>query len=238
MKKYTASGCSDNPPSDQPGPGAAPGQVGIYRPPPGLHLLRPRGPLLLRRSFCSTRFEHRSYVPGGGGHHASRAQVPLSTPGAIIRTAKRLNAGQQHAAGTIASPPAAQPAAERHLQRGATPCSDSNWRAQGLPSRLLPSSRHIQKRPAALPAAMLDVRLFQQRLGRFTSGETAMHHSFSFSVNSCPRSFRFRVSFLLPGAANGPAMYSPGRPLPFSYTQRGFSQRFSLVPIPFSLAFS
>lgn len=154
MKKYTASGCSDNPPSDQPGPGAAPGQVGIYRPPPGLHLLRSRGPLLLRRSFCSTRFEHRSYIPGGGGHHASRAQVPLSMPGAIIRTAERLNDGQQHAAGTIASPPAAQPAAERHLQRGATPCTDSNWRAQGLPSRLLPSSRHIQKRPAALPAAL------------------------------------------------------------------------------------
>lgn len=105
MKKYTASGCSDNPPSDQPGPVAAPGQVGIYRPPPGLHLLRSRGPLLLRRSFCSTRFEHRSYVSGGGGHHASRAQVPLSMPGAIIRTAERLNTGQQHAAGTIASPP-------------------------------------------------------------------------------------------------------------------------------------
>ncbi len=102
MKKYTASGCSDNPPSDQPGPVAAPGQVGIYRPPPGLHLLRSRGPLLLRRSFCSTRFEHRSYIPGGGGHHASRAQVPLSMPGAIIRTAERLNDGQQHAAGTIA----------------------------------------------------------------------------------------------------------------------------------------
>lgn len=106
MKKYTASGCSDNPPSDQPGPVAAPGQVGIYRPPPPDYTYC----VLAALCCCAEAFVLRALstgamFPGGGGHHASRAQVPLSMPGAIIRTAERLNTGQQHAAGTIASPP-------------------------------------------------------------------------------------------------------------------------------------